>query len=442
VPESESHRVHNDATSSDHVPTLVAHVFRRWHARITATLVRALGGAQLDAVEDAVQEALLAALQHWPYRGTPERPEAWLYQVARRKLLDRFARDGTAKRAHELQEATPDRFDRQRLNEHHVDTESPLGDDELTMLFLCAHPALSVDAQMTLMLRTACGLTVDEIAAALLTPATTIAQRLVRAKRTLAQLDEPLITPELGIDAMRMRLPVVLHAIYLLFTEGYAATHGDSVVRHELCREGVRLASALAATETGSTPHVFALCALLEFQSSRLAARERVDGTTVPLAQQDRSLWDAAAVSRGFMWLSRASSGDAISDYHLQAAIAAEHAITINGAETNWPRIRLHYERLLARTDSPIVRLNHALAVARTDGACDALRLLEPLETDSRLAANHLLPAMQAVLFQEVGEYARATECTRIALTRARTLSDQALLAARLAELAPEITSV
>jgi RNA polymerase sigma-70 factor (ECF subfamily) len=172
-----------------------------------------------------------------------------------------------------------------------------------------------------------------------------------------------------------------------------------------------------------------------------LNARERTDGTTVPLPDQDRTLWDRAAVSRGLQWLERATSGDTISDYHLQAAIAAEHALTIDGATTNWHRIRHHYEQLMKRTSSPIVRLNHALAVARTDGAIAGLRLLDAVSTDARLVGHHLLPAMQAVLYQESGQPQAAAASTRVALDRARTLANRALLGARLAEFAPEITA-
>ncbi|MEP6834061.1 MAG: DUF6596 domain-containing protein [Gemmatimonas sp.] len=425
------------ATTADDVPTLVAHIFRRWYARISSTLLRAAGTGQLDVVEDAVQESLLAALQHWPYRGIPAEPEAWLYQVARRKLLDRMARSNVAERAEPLLAATVPTHIPAPSQVASLEA-SALGDDELTMMFLSAHPSLTVDAQITLMLRTICGLTVPEISAALLVPERTIAQRVVRAKRILAAINEPFNMPNASV--LSERLDVVMRAIYLLFTEGYAATRGDSTVRHELCKEAMRLITAVAATPFGATPEVFALAALLELQSSRLNARERANGIAIPLGEQDRNLWDRSAVSRGMSWLSRASSGDVISDYHLQAAIAAEHALTINGDATNWHRIRYLYEQLIERTPSPIVRLNHALAVARTDGARAGLELLNTLSAHPRLSHHHLLPAMHAVLYEELGQSAAATASTRVALGRARTLAGQALLAARLAELAPEIT--
>ena len=420
------------------VPTLVSHIFRRWYTRLVGTLVRAVGSTHLEMVEDAVQDSLLAALQHWPFRGIPEQPDAWLYQVARRKLLDRMGRAQTARRAEPSLTATFASVPSQWRASPPDD--SSLGDDELVMLFMCAHPSLNVDAQLTLMLRTVCGLTVAEIASALLTPEATIAQRLVRAKRTLALESEPFLLPT-G-NALELRLDVVLRAIYLLFTEGYAATRGDAPVRQELCHEAVRLVTALAESPTGGTPRAFALSALLELQSSRLDARERADGTTVPLDEQDRNLWDHPAISRGLSWLSRAAEGEVISDYHIQAAIAAEHAITINQTPTNWARIRLLYEQLLQRTTSPVVRLNHALAVARTDGARPALALLSVLQDEPKLAGNHLLPAMQAMLYSESGQYELAASSTRIALHRARTIADRALLTARLAALAPETADV
>lgn len=426
--------VHDGADLAEHsatsdVPTLVAHVFRRWHSRLITALVRVVGAHQLELAEDAAQDAMLAALQHWPFRGVPAQPDAWLYQVARRKLLDRLARARTAQHHASALEA-----------EWSVDVpEFPLGDDvmdaqlahddELTMLFLCAHPLLNVDAQVTLMLRTVCGLTASEIAVALLVPESTIAQRLVRAKRTLGQQREPFVLP--AADKLPGRLDVVLRALYLMFTEGHSATRGDSPVRRELCNEAIRLSAAVASIPYCASPKVFALCSLLELQSSRLDARERTDGTTIPLDAQNRDLWKRDAIARGMLWLARAATGDAVSDYHLQAAIAAEHAMTVDGAPTNWLRIRLHYEQLLQHNASPIVRLNHAFAVARTDGAAAAVALLHALQDDPRLKSNHLLPAMQAVLHTELRQTEAAAACTRLALQRVRTLADRALLLER-----------
>lgn len=410
----------------DEVQTLVAHVFRRWHSQLIAALVRMTGAHEMNMVEDAVQDALLAAMQHWPYRGIPTDPHAWLYQVARRKLLDRFARNRSADNyANSVAASTDAAF----AGEKFVRDDGDSHDDELTMLLLAAHPSLNTDAQVTLMLRIVCGLTTAEIASALLTPETAIAQRLVRAKRTLSELDAPFALPD--DVASVARVEVVLRALYLMFTEGYAATSGDSVVRHELCSEATRLITLIAQNGRVATPTVFALCALFEFQSSRLNARQRDDGTTIPLGEQDRRLWSREAISRGMYWFARAAHGDEISEYHLQAAIAAEHARTVNGSATNWGRIRAHYEQLLMRNVSPIVRMNHAYAVARTDGAAAALELLSALENEPRLAANHLLPAMQAVLLAELGRTVEAAASTRLALQRVRTLADRALLLER-----------
>jgi predicted RNA polymerase sigma factor len=280
-----------------------------------------------------------------------------------------------------------------------------------------------------LMLRTVCGLTASEIAAALLVPESTVAQRLVRAKRTLGQQAEPFALP-IARD-VPSRLDVVLRSLYLMFTEGYAATRGDAPVRHELCQEATRLSSALATIPECAIPKVFALSALFELQSSRLSARQRADGTTIPLHEQDRRLWNRDAIQRGMLWLARASSGNAISDYHLQAAIAAEHALTVDGGPTNWMRIRQHYEQLLAQNPSPTIRLNYAFAVARTDGAEAALTLLATLHQEPRLNSNHLLPAMQAFLYAELGQTTQAAAATRLALQRVRTLADRALLLER-----------
>jgi RNA polymerase sigma-70 factor (ECF subfamily) len=394
---------------------------------VVAALVRHLGAHQLALAEDAVQDALLRAVQRWPYQGVPDRPDAWLYEVARRIAYDRIARDGTAERAAAQGDVEPP-----TALAAPADPDA-LGDDQLTMMFLACHPAISEDAQVMLTLRVVCGLTVREIAAALLAPEPTIAQRLVRAKRTLREVNATFELP--SADEISARRGPVLRALYLLFAEGYAASTGDSSVRRELCAEALRLAEALARASLGASSDTAALLALMHLQASRLAARETADGVPIPLDAQDRALWDRAAIARGFAWFDRSMEepGAGPSEYQLQAAIASVHAATVNGATTDWPLIRKLYDQLLTLAPSPFVRLNHALAVARVDGPTAGLELLDDLEQSGELRGYHLLPAMRAALLRELGDVEGARVATREALGLARTGAERRLLGGWLA---------
>ncbi len=400
----------------------VEHAFRRWGARIVAALVRHLGASHLELAEDAVQEALLSALERWPYHGVPSRPDAWLYEVARRKAYDRLARDDVAGRA-----AARGDVDAPAASGDGADPDA-FDDDQLTMMFLACHPALGEEAQVLLTLRTVCGLTAREVAAALLVPEATVAQRLVRAKRVLREAGAIFELP--GGDALAARRAPVLRALYLLFSEGYAASQGESGVRRELCAEAVRLAEALARTNAGASSETSALLALMYLQASRFDAREDAAGVPVPLDRQDRTRWDRAAIARGFAWFDRSMtfSDAAPSEYQLLAAIATVHATTVDGAATDWVQIRRLYELLLHVAPSPFVRLNHALAVARTDGAAAGLALLDGIAADGALRGYHLLPAMRASLLRELGDADGAAAATREAIALARTGAERRLL--------------
>ena len=314
-----------------------SHAFRRVHAKVLGALVRRLGN--LEVAEDALQDAMVSALERWRYSSMPDDPGAWLYRVASRKALDKLARETTAERAIHTLVASTDSIVISRL------PDDEFSDDELSMLFLCAHPALSEDVQVTLMLRTVCSLSVAQISSALLVPEPTSSQRIVRARRTLAQLAEPF--DGASISNANARVTSVRHAIYVMFTEGYAASDGDALVRRELCHEAIRLGEALASSAVGGDPDTFALCALLHFQWSRTAARERA-GVAVPLFEQDRTLWNRESISRGFRWLERSMAGDCVGRYHLQAGIASVHASAVNVSATDWNTIDRYYRQLRA----------------------------------------------------------------------------------------------
>ena len=326
---------------------------------VVATLTRLFGARHLDLIEECAQEALVRALEVWPYQGEPANPTAWLIQTAKRKLIDRLRRE----RSVELTE---------RAGHTEAPDERPIPDDRLAMIFLCCHPSLAPETQVALTLQAVCGLNARQIGEAFLTPESTVAQRLVRAKRQLRdQRIEFEMPPELA-----PRLPAVLAVVYLLFNAGYT-----SALRLDLCEEALYLAGLLASTREADA---LALAALLNLQASRLPARSQL------LAQQDRSLWDQARLNKGLRYF-ESSLRESFSRYHIEAAIAVEHAVAPSFAETNWPLIVSHYDDLMRLAASPVVELNRAIALGFRDGPTAGLALLEELASEPALASYELL---------------------------------------------------
>ncbi len=337
------------------VESLVDHLFRQSAAQMVALLTRALGPDRLDLAEEVVQDALLRALETWPYRGVPDNPRGWLFRVARNRALDLLRRDAALSQklehlAGELNGSAPDAY-----------RTDALADDELAMIFMCCHPALPREAQVALTLKTVCAFSVNEIAAASLAEPTTIAQRIVRAKRLIAERALALELP--AEDELAERLEPVLEVLYLLFTEGHNAHEGEGLVRTELCNEAIRLNRQLAAHQRTTTPTVHALLSLMLLQASRLSARHDGAGSLLLLHQQDRARWDRELIGEGMRHLERAAEGDCITPYHVQAAIAACHATAPSDEETDWPYILKLYDQLVALTHSPVVELNRAVAL-------------------------------------------------------------------------------
>jgi RNA polymerase sigma-70 factor (ECF subfamily) len=366
---------------------------------MVATLTRALGVERLDLAEEVVQDALVRALETWPYRGVPENPRGWLFRVARNRALDLLRRDATL--ASKLERLAGD-------IESAQDTAGAdsLADDELAMIFMCCHPALPREAQLALTLKTVCAFSVAEIAAAFLAEPATIAQRIVRAKRLLAERGHAFELP--SETELLSRLEPVLEVLYLLFSEGYNAHEGEGLVRAELCNEAVRLTSLLAANPRTAQPTVHALLALMLLQSSRLAARHDGSGSLLLLHEQDRTRWDAGLIGAGMRQLERAAAGDHLTPYHVQAAIAACHATAPSAADTDWPYILELYDQLVALTRSPVIELNRAVALARVQGPRAGLAALDPLQSTPALQRYYLLPAVTAGLWYEAGELAEA----------------------------------
>jgi RNA polymerase sigma-70 factor, ECF subfamily len=404
-------------------------VFRAESGRALATIARLAG--DLGVAEDAVQEAFVVALRRWPATGLPDNPGAWITTTARNRALDvlrresrRPAREEAAGRA--ALEATPPIL-------------HPVADDQLRLMFTCCHPALAADARITLTLRLVCGLRVPEIARALLQGEEAVGKRLQRAKAKIRDAGIPLRVPP--VELLAERIPSVLECLYLTFTEGYAATAGDELVRHELCDEAVRLARIVVEL-LPAEPGAEALLALLLLQDSRRTTRLDGDGDVVLLSEQDRSRWDHDRIVEGLAWLDRAgahrrtiSAGAAA--YLLQAAIAAEHARAPDWDATDWPTIVALYDQLLELTGSPVVAVNRAVAVSFADGPDVALPLLERFSAAGEpLARSHLLHAARADVRRRLGRTGEAAQLYRLALDCAATEPERALLRRRLAELA------
>ncbi|MFE9370012.1 RNA polymerase sigma factor [Streptomyces sp. NPDC006711] len=389
-------------------------VFRIESARIIAGVARIV--RDVGIAEELAQDALVAALEQWPEAGVPDRPGAWLMTTAKRRAIDLVRRKETyARKLAEVGRALedvppPDPAD--------FDDPDRIDDDLLRLIFTACHPVLSTEARIALTLRLLGGLTTQEIARAFLAPESTVAQRVVRAKRALAKAEVPFEVPH-GADR-DARLASVLEVIYLIFNEGYSATAGDDLVRPALCEDALRLARVLAGL-LPKEPEVHGLVALLEFQASRIPARTGPDGAPVLLADQNRARWNRLFIRRGIEALRYAGDGP----YSVQAAIAACHARTMRYEDTDWASIAVLYARLKALVPSPVVELNRAVAVAMSEGPDAGLALVDALGDEPALKGYHLLPSVRGDLLERLGrpaearaEFARAASLTRNARER------------------------
>ena len=380
-----------------------------------ARLVRDVGTA-----EELAQDALLAALEQWPAEGVPRNPGAWLMTAGKRRALDLFRREQMLERKHrELGHELEERQER-AVPDLDAALDDDIGDDLLRLMFTACHPVLAVEARVALALRVLGGLTTGEIARAFLLPEATIAQRIVRAKRTLAEARVPFEVPR-GADRA-VRLGSVLGVIYLVFNEGYSATAGDDWMRPALCEEALRLGRVLASLAP-EEPEVQGLVALMEIQASRTRARTGPQGEAILLLDQDRSRWDQLLIRRGLDALARAEAlGGAAGPYALQAAIAAYHARARVAADTDWSRIAELYQALQDVAPSPVVELNRAVAVGMAAGPAAGLALVDRVVSEGRLAQYHLLPAVRGDLLAKLGRHEEA----RVEFLRAAELTENA----------------
>ena len=379
-------------------------VFRIEQAKLIAVLARMV--RDVGIAEDLAQEALIVALERWPELGIPDNPGAWLMATAKRRAIDIFRRNKLLERKHE--ELSRELEVQQEMNSPDLDTaiDDDISDDLLRLIFTACHPVLSSEARAALTLRLLGGLTTEEIARAFLIPEATVAQRIVRAKRTLAEARIPFEVPRGAERAAR--LSSVLEVIYLIFNEGYAATAGDNWMRPQLCEEALRLGRILA-TLASDEPEVNGLVALMELQASRFGARVNPSGEPILLLDQNRARWDQLLIRRGLAALERAEElGKAPGPYTLQAAIAACHARALRPEDTDWARIAALYEALARLTPSPVIELNRAVAVGMAFGPEAGLDLVDRLTTDPLLKNYHLLPSVRGDLLKKLGRFEEA----------------------------------
>ena len=402
-------------------------VWRIESARIIAGLTRIVRDVGL--AEELAQDALVAALEQWPESGIPDNPGAWLMATAKHRAIDLWRRNKLLERKHQEFGRELEAQQEMAVPDFDAAIDDTVGDDLLRLVFISCHPVLSPEARVALTLRLLGGLTTDEIARAFLAPEPTVAQRIVRAKRTLAEARVPFEIPRKA--DLAARLASVLEVIYLVFNEGYSATAGDDWMRPALCEEALRLGRILAELAP-QEPEVHGLVALMEIQASRSAARVSESGEPILLLDQNRALWDQLLIQRGLAALERAGKlGNTRGPYALQAAIAACHARALAPQDTDWPRIVDLYAELAQLTPSPVVELNRAVAVAMAFGPAAGLQLIDTLTSEPSLKSYHLLPSVRGDFLFKLGRFAEAQQEFARAASLTRNAREREFLLAR-----------
>jgi RNA polymerase sigma factor (sigma-70 family) len=411
----------------DEVPQVVEHLFRHEGSKMVATLTGIFGLDHLTLAEDVVQEALIRALQTWPFYGVPQNPAAWIMRASRNLALDVVRREKVF-RAKEPEIIRL--MEENSISGVAILTENPIADDRLRMMFVCCHSRIPVEAQVALALKTLCGFSVTEIARAFLTSEAAVAKRLTRAKQSIRQAKIPFEIPA-GED-LAQRLDGVLQSLYLLFNEGYKATSGDKLIREDVCQEAVRLTCLLAEHPSGNQPKTHALLALMLLNAARLGARLDADGNLLRLQDQDRTRWYQPMIARGMFHLAQSGAGDELTKYHLEAGIAACHCAGKDYASTDWRQILHLYDRLIELDDSPIAALNRAVAVAEVHGPQEGIEAVREIHNLPSLESYHLLYAVLGELESRLNNAEAAAAHFRKSLQLAEIKSEQEFLSKRL----------
>jgi len=410
------------------VSQIVEHLFRHEGAKMVATLTGIFGVEHLTLAEDVVQDALARALQTWPFYGVPQNPSAWIMRASRNLALDvvrrqKVFRDKEAEivRLMDRPEAPPDET---------VFRDREIADDRLRMMFVCCHPVVPAEAQVALALNTLCGFSVTEIGRAFLTTDAAIAKRLTRAKQKIREEKVPFEIP--AGDELSRRLHAVLTTLYLLFNEGYKASTGESLVREEVCQEAIRLLNLLVAHPAGNRPEAHALLALMLLNAARFAARVDDEGNLLRLQEQDRAKWDRAMIARGMYHFAQSAAGDLLTEYHLQAGIAACHCAAPDYESTDWPQILALYDRLTDMGASPVIALNRAIVIANIHGPQAGLDALDAIEGLEKLESYYLLYAVRGEFEQQLNHLPAAATHFRKALDLTALKSEKTFLEKRL----------
>ncbi len=410
------------------VSQLVEHLFRHEAGKMVAILTRIFGIEHLSLAEDVVQDALARALQTWPFHGIPENPSAWIMRTSRNLALDVVRRE----KVFRAKEAEIIRLmQRETLGpESVIFPESEIADDRLRMMFVCCHPLISAEAQVALALKTLCGFNVTEISHAFLTTEPAIAKRLTRAKQKIREAQIPFEIP--AGEELTRRLDSVLQSLYLLFNEGYKASSGKKLVREELCHEAIRLTGSLAQHPAGNRPKTHALLALMLLNGARIPTREDDEGNLLRLEEQDRMRWDQAMIARGMFHFAQSAAGDKITEYHLQAGIAACHAAAKDYQSTDWHQILSLYNHLIEFDNSPVVALNRAIVVANIEGPKAGLEAVGTIRDLDKLNSYYLLYAVRGEFEMRLNHPQAAAEQFRKSLQLAETKSERTFLSKRL----------
>jgi len=409
---------------------VVEHLFRHEAGKMVSTLTRIFGVEHLKLAEDVVQEALVRALQTWPYYGIPRNPAAWITQVSKNLALDVIRREKVFRNKEVAISRFMEESSASSTAEDSVLFGEQISNDSLWMMFMCCHSLLPQEAQVALALKTLCGFSIAEIARAFLTSEAAIAKRLTRAKQKIRDAGIPFELP--AGEELTRHLDGVLQTLYLLFNEGYKASGGKNLIREELCHEGIRLGSLLAQHSVGNRPRSHALLALMLLNGARLPSRVDTDGNILRLKEQDRPCWDQGMIARGLYHLMRSTEGDEISEYHLQAGIAACHCAAKDYESTDWPRILSLYDLLTEMDDSPVVALNRAVAVSNVHGPKAGIEAVEAIRNREQLNSYYLLYAVLGEFEALLSNRQAAINYFRKSLDLATIKSEKKFLSKRL----------